>query len=68
MKRRFSNLMAGLAAATSLVSMPLSAAGPTSAEIQNDAATPGDVLSYGWGLGNNASARSTSSTARMWPN
>ena len=49
MKRRFSNLMAGLAAATSLVSMPLSAAGPTSAEIQNDAATPGDVLSYGMG-------------------
>ena len=49
MKRRFSHLIAGLAAATSLVSMPLAAAGPTSAEVTNDAATPGDVLSYGMG-------------------
>lgn len=49
MKRRFSQLIAGLAAATSLVSMPLAAAGPTSADILNDAATTDDVISYGMG-------------------
>ncbi|MDT0510031.1 methanol/ethanol family PQQ-dependent dehydrogenase [Novosphingobium sp. MMS21-SN21R] len=49
MKRRFSHLIAGLACATSLMAMPVAAAGPTSADIVNDAATPGDVLSYGMG-------------------
>jgi len=50
MKRRFSHIFAGLAAACSTVAVPISAAdGPTSADILNDAATPGDVLSYGMG-------------------
>ncbi|MES2302016.1 MAG: methanol/ethanol family PQQ-dependent dehydrogenase [Pseudomonadota bacterium] len=49
MKRRFSHLIAGLACATSLIAVPVAAAGPTSADIVNDAATPGDVLSYGMG-------------------
>ncbi|MFM6829460.1 MAG: PQQ-dependent dehydrogenase, methanol/ethanol family, partial [Novosphingobium sp.] len=49
MKRRFSHLIAGLACATSLVAVPVAAAGPTSADIVNDAATPGDVVSYGMG-------------------
>lgn len=49
MKRRFSYLIAGLAAATSLVSVPVVAAGPTSADIEGDANTPGDVISYGMG-------------------
>ncbi|WP_109796600.1 MULTISPECIES: methanol/ethanol family PQQ-dependent dehydrogenase [Novosphingobium] len=49
MKRRISNFIAGLAAATSLVAAPAIAGGPTSADILNDAATPGDVISYGMG-------------------
>ncbi|NLR70149.1 PQQ-dependent dehydrogenase, methanol/ethanol family [Novosphingobium sp. ERN07] len=49
MKRRFSTLIAGLAAATSLAAAPAIAGGPTSADIVNDAATPGDVISYGMG-------------------
>ena len=49
MKRRFSIVLAGLAAATSLTAAPALAGGPTSADIVNDAATPGDVISYGMG-------------------
>ncbi|MFN3424071.1 MAG: methanol/ethanol family PQQ-dependent dehydrogenase [Novosphingobium meiothermophilum] len=49
MKRRISNFIAGLAAATSLIAAPAIAGGPTSADILNDAATPGDVISYGMG-------------------
>jgi alcohol dehydrogenase (cytochrome c) len=49
MKRRFSIVLAGLAAATSLTAAPVLAGGPTSADIVNDAATPGDVISYGMG-------------------
>ncbi|MFN3469596.1 MAG: methanol/ethanol family PQQ-dependent dehydrogenase [Novosphingobium sp.] len=49
MKRRISKLIAGLAAATSLIAAPAIAGGPTSADILNDAATPGDVISYGMG-------------------
>lgn len=49
MKRRISNFIAGLAAATSLVAAPAIAGGPTSADILNDAETPGDVISYGMG-------------------
>ncbi|MBC2665135.1 PQQ-dependent dehydrogenase, methanol/ethanol family [Novosphingobium flavum] len=49
MKRRYSQIIGTLAAATSLVGTPLAAAGPTSTDIDNDAATPGDVISYGLG-------------------
>ncbi|MFM2372253.1 MAG: hypothetical protein RIS85_1975 [Pseudomonadota bacterium] len=49
MKRRFSYLIAGLVSATSLISVPVAASGPTSADIVNDASTPGDVVSYGMG-------------------
>lgn len=49
MKRRFSIVLAGLAAATSLTAAPALAGGPTSADIVNDASTPGDVISYGMG-------------------
>lgn len=49
MKRRFSHLIAGLVCATSLISVPVAASGPTSADIVNDASTPGDVISYGMG-------------------
>jgi len=52
MKRRFSHIIAGLAAASGLVAAPLAAAdpaGPTSADIVNDEATPDNVLSYGMG-------------------
>ncbi|MFY7835734.1 MAG: methanol/ethanol family PQQ-dependent dehydrogenase [Novosphingobium sp.] len=49
MKRRFSTFIAGLAAATSLIAAPAIAGGPSSADIVNDAATPGDVISYGMG-------------------
>ncbi|MEL0210699.1 MAG: PQQ-binding-like beta-propeller repeat protein, partial [Novosphingobium sp.] len=49
MKRRFSTVLAGLAAATVLSAAPAVAGGPTSADIINDAATPSDVISYGMG-------------------
>lgn len=51
MKRRFSHFLAGLAAATALVAAPALADhhGPTTSDLMNDAATPGDVLSYGMG-------------------
>ncbi|MCJ2182646.1 methanol/ethanol family PQQ-dependent dehydrogenase [Novosphingobium sp. 1949] len=51
MKRRFTQFMAGLAAASALVTAPVlaDANGPTSSDLMNDAATPGDVLSYGMG-------------------
>lgn len=49
MKRRFSTFIAGLAAASSLIAAPALAGGPSSADIVNDAATPGDVISYGMG-------------------
>ena len=49
MKRRFSKLIAVLAAAGSTIAVPLHAAGPTSADLMNDAESTGDVLSYGLG-------------------
>ncbi|MED5546244.1 methanol/ethanol family PQQ-dependent dehydrogenase [Novosphingobium decolorationis] len=51
MKRRFSHFLAGLAAATALVAAPALADhhGPTSSDLMNDAASAGDVLSYGMG-------------------
>lgn len=49
MKRRYSTVLAGLAAATILSAAPAIAGGPTSADIINDAATPADVISYGMG-------------------
>ncbi|MCT2398766.1 methanol/ethanol family PQQ-dependent dehydrogenase [Novosphingobium mangrovi (ex Huang et al. 2023)] len=49
MKRRFSKFIAVLAAAGSTIAVPLHAAGPTSAELLNDAQSTGDVLTYGMG-------------------
>ena len=49
MKRRFSKLIAVLAAAGSTIAVPLHAAGPTSADLMKDAESTGDVLSYGLG-------------------
>jgi len=49
MKRRFSKLIAVLAAAGGTIAVPLHAAGPTSADLMKDAESTGDVLSYGLG-------------------
>ncbi len=49
MKRRISHFLAGLSLATALSAAPVLADGPTSADLMNDAASPGDVLTYGMG-------------------
>jgi len=49
MKGRISRTVASFAALGIAAASPLMAAGPTSQDLLNDAATPGDVLTYGMG-------------------
>lgn len=49
MKGSFTKTIAALALAGTALATPVRAEGPTSADLMNDANTPGDVVSYGMG-------------------